>query len=78
MSSVVIMKIWQLKNLTDCSGEKRTLKFVAEFQVMMDNNPNKSIRYSQRHESVQISYQAASAWRLLYRGKEEKHNEIKS
>ena len=41
---MVIMKVQQLRSLTDCSDKKRTTEFVGEIHIMIDNDPNKSVR----------------------------------
>ena len=37
---------------SDCSDNKRTLKFLGEIQAMIDNNPSKSIRSTARNIRV--------------------------
>ena len=42
---------------------KRTPKFVGEIQAMSDNNPSKSLRSTDRHGSLWVSYLVGGAWK---------------
>ena len=53
------------KHQFDCSDNKRIHKFVCAIQLMIDNDPSKSIRSIAKDMSVQVSYQASGALRHL-------------